>query len=140
MPTMSWRVAGRVVSALWLGFTLAFFAMITSAGMESMELEIGPFLSLEGKTATVFAQSVIAFGLVMLVLFIAQRRVGALMALVWSAFWALILPTTLVGASGASERAVVLVVVAVFCWSGWYSWTRWKRGRPGDPAQPPVPQ
>ena len=112
-------MAGRVLSVSWLGLTVAFFAMITSAGTESMELQIGPFLDLEGRAATLFVQAMIAFGLAMLVLFVAQRRSGVIMALAWCAFWVLILPTTLVGASSNSERAVVIVVVALFCWSAW---------------------
>ncbi len=134
------KIVGRVLSVAWLGLTVAFFAMITSAGTESMELQIGPFLDLEGRAATLFVQAVIAFGLVMLVLFVAQRRSGAIMAFAWCSFWVLILPTTLVGASSNSERAVVIVVVALFCWSAWYSWTRWKEGRPEAAAQASAPQ
>ncbi len=135
-----WKIAGRVLSVLWLGLTVAFFAMITSPGTESMELQIGPFLDLEGRAATLFVQALIAFGLAMLVLFVARRRSGAIMALAWCTFWVLILPTTLVGASGNSERAVVIVVVALFCSSAWYFWTCWKKGRPGVSAQASAPQ
>ncbi len=135
-----WKIVGRVLSVAWLGLTVAFFAMITSAGTESMELQIGPFLDLEGRAATLFVQAMIAFGLAMLVLFVAQRRSGAIMALAWCAFWVLILPTTLVGASSNSERAMVIVVVALFCWSAWYSWTRWKERRPGAAVQASAPQ
>ena len=130
-----WKVAGRVFSAAWLLFAVAFFAMITSAGTESMELQIGPLVNLEGRAATLFVQGLLAFGAVMLVLFIAQRRSGAVMAVAWSAFWGLILPTTLMGASSNSERAVILVVVALFIWSGWYSWARWREGSPGNVPQ-----
>ncbi len=135
-----WKMAGRVLSVAWLGLTVVFFAMITSAGTESMELQIGPLLNLEGRAATLFVQAVLAFGLVMLILLVAQRRPGAIMAFAWCAFWVLILPTTLVGASSNSERAVVIVVVALFCWSAWYSWTRWKERRPGAAVQASAPQ
>ncbi len=122
-----WKVAGLVFSAAWLVTGVGFFAMITSAGTESMELQIGPLVNLDGRAATLFVQGLLAFGVVMLVLFIAQRRSGAIMAVAWSAFWGLILPTTLAGVSSNSERAVILVVVALFIWSGWYSWVRWRK-------------
>ena len=141
MDARWWTLAGRVLSAAWLLFGVAFFAMITSAGTESMELQIGPLVNLEGRGATLFVQGLLAFGLVMLVLFIAQRRYGAIMAVAWSAFWGLILPTTLVGASSNSERAVILLVVALFIWSGWYSWARWREGSRRGRAtgiEPPV--
>ncbi len=130
------RVAGRAICAAWIGLTVAFFAMITSAGTESMELEIGPFLALQGGAATIFVQAMIAFGLMSLVLFILQRPSGFIMAIAWSVFWALILSTALVSAPSDQERVTILVTVVLFCWSGWYSWARcWvgrRRPRPAD--------
>jgi len=122
MPVRWSRVAGRLLCASWLGLTVAFFAMITSAGTESLELRIGPLLDLEGRVATLFVWGVIAFGLIMLILFVPLRRAGVIMALAWSAFWALVLSTTLAETPGNSERSVIVLVVALFCCSGWYSW------------------
>ena len=138
MIMTNWRkVAGRALCASWLGLTVAFFAMITSAGTESLELQIGPLLDLRGRAATLFVQGVIAFGLLMLVLFIPQRRSGVVMAVAWSTFWAVVLSTTLVGASSNAERAVIVAVIALFCWSAWYSWARcWASSRRVTPKPP----
>ena len=135
-----WRKAAvRALCASWFGLTVAFFAMVTSAGIESMELQIGPLLALEGRAATLFVQGMIAFGLVTLVLFILQRRAGVIMAIAWSTFWALLLSTALITASSNTERAVILAIVVVFCWSGWYSWARCWVGTPRVTPKPSEP-
>jgi hypothetical protein len=106
---------------------VAFFAMITSAGTEEMELEIGPLLSLEGSTATVFAQGAIGFGLIMLGLFIWRRRVGFVLALIWSVWWGIILASAAFTPLGLSERAIILVIVACFAASAWLALARLKK-------------
>ena len=116
-----------ILCAAWLATSVAFFAMITSAGTEEMELEIGPLLSLEGSTATLFAQGVIGFGLIMLGLFIWRRQVGFVLALIWSVWWGIILASVVFTPLGLSERAIILVVVACFAGCAWLALTRLKK-------------
>ncbi len=128
----------RILAFSWLILTVAFFSMITSAGTESMELRIGPFLALEGLTATVFVQGLIAYGLVMLALIIPLRRTGVVMSLGWSAMWALLLSTTIPGASNNSERSAILVTVGLFVSVGWYSWGQLVRSKKGGARSKPT--
>ena len=116
-----------ILCAAWLTTSVAFFAMITSAGTEEMELEIGPLLSLEGSTATVFAQGAIGFGLIMLGLFIWRRWVGFVLALIWSVWWGIILASAAFTPLGLSERAIILVIVACFAASAWLALARLKK-------------
>jgi hypothetical protein len=116
-----------ILCAAWLTTSVAFFAMITSAGTEEMELEIGPLLSLEGSTATVFAQGAIGFGLIMLGLFIWRRQLGFVLALIWSVWWGIILASAAFTPLGLSERAIILVVVACFAGSAWLALARLKK-------------
>ena len=116
-----------ILCAVWLATSVAFFAMITSAGTEEMELEIGPLLSLEGSTATVFAQGAIGFGLIMLGLFIWRRRVGFVLALIWSVWWGIILASAAFTPLGLSERAIILAVFACFAGCAWLALTRLKK-------------
>ncbi len=104
--------------------------MITSGGVEEMELEIGPLLSLEGSSATLFVRATLGFGLIMLGLFIWRRQLGFVLALIWSVWWAIILATTMVTPLGWSERITILVVVALFAASAWLAVLRLK-----DPVQ-----
>lgn len=119
-----WGAIGFVLCTAWLSVGVAFFGMITSGGEAGMELEIGPFLRVEGTSAIVFVRGVIAAGLLMLVLFVARRRVGEILAIAWSVFWALMLSTALYSSSSNAERVVILVIVLLFCWSGFYAWKR----------------
>ena len=116
-----------ILCAVWLSTSVAFFAMITSGGVEEMELEIGPLLSLEGSAATLFAQGAIGFGLIMLGLFIWRRQVGFVLALIWSVWWGIILASAAFTPLGWSERAIILVVVACFAGSTWLALIRLKK-------------
>ena len=116
-----------ILCAVWLSTSVAFFAMITSAGTEEMELEIGPLLSLEGSTATLFARGAIGFGLIMIGLFVWRRRVGFVLALIWSVWWAIILASAAFTPVGLSERVIILVVVACFAGSAWLALIRLKK-------------
>lgn len=116
-----------IVCALWLSTTVAFFAMLTSGGVEEMELEIGPLLSLEGSSATLFAQGAIGFGLIMLGLFIWRRQLGFVLALIWSVWWGIILASAVFTPLALSERAIILVVVACFAGSAWLALARLKQ-------------
>jgi hypothetical protein len=116
-----------ILCAAWLTTSVAFFAMITSAGTEEMELEIGPLLSLEGSSATLFAQGAIGFGLIMLGLFIWRRQLGFVLALIWSVWWGIILASAAFTPLGLSERAIILVVVACFAGSAWLALARLKK-------------
>ena len=84
MPRRWKNVAGLVLCAIWLSVTVAFFAMLTSGGEARMELEIGPFLKLQDSGAIFFSRGFIGFGILMLVLFLWKRRVGFILALLWS--------------------------------------------------------
>ncbi len=116
-----------ILCAVWLATSVAFFAMITSAGTEEMELEIGPLLSLEGSSATLFAQGAIGFGLIMLGLFIWRRQLGFVLALIWSVWWGIILASTVFTPLALSECAIILAVVACFGGSAWLALTRLKK-------------
>jgi hypothetical protein len=115
-----------ILCAVWLANSVAFFAMVTSAGMEEMELEIGPLLSLEGSAATLFARGAIGFGLIMIGLFIWRRQVGFILALIWSVWWGIILASAAFAPLGLSERAIILAVVICFAGSAWLALTRLK--------------
>ena len=115
-----------ILCAVWLATSVAFFAMITSAGTEAMELEIGPLLSLEGSAATLFARGAIGFGLIMLGLFVWRRQAGFALALIWSVWWGIILTSAVFTPLALSERAIILAVVACFAGSAWLAVTRLK--------------
>ena len=115
-----------ILCAVWLSTSVAFFAMITSAGTEEMELEIGPLRSLHGSAATLFARGAIGFGLIMLGFFIWRRRLGFVLALIWSVWWAIILASAAFAPLGLSERAIILAVVLGFAASAWLSLSRLK--------------
>ena len=121
------RVLGFVFCSVWLGFTVAFFAMITSAGKANMELEIGPFISLKDNAAVLFTRSLIGAGLLMLVFFIWRRRLGFILAFVWSLWWAAVLSTALLNTAGFSDLLSSLVVIFLFLLSAGYSRNRWKK-------------
>ncbi len=121
------RAISFILCAVWLSTSVAFFAMITSGGVEEMELEIGPLLSLEGSAATLFARGAIGFGLIMLGLFIWRRQVGFVLALMWSVWWGMILASAVFTPIGLSERVIILVVVACFAGSAWVALTRLKK-------------
>ncbi len=101
--------------------------MVTSDGGADMELEIGPLLSLQGNTATLFVRGTLVFGLIMLVLFIWRRRPGFVLALVWSIWWGIVLGSAVFTPVGWSERITILVVVAGFAASAWLAWVRLKK-------------
>ncbi len=127
LATQKIRAILFILCAVWLCTSVAFFAMVTSAGMEEMELEIGPLLSLEGSSATLFAQGTIGFGLIMLGLFIWRRRLGFVLALIWSVWWGIILASAVFTPVALSERAIILVVVACFAGSAWLALARLKK-------------
>ncbi len=114
-------LAAFVLCALWLSVTVAFFAMVTSGGEANMELEIGPFLKLQDSGAIFFARGVIGLGVLMLALFIWKRRVGFLLALIWSAWWGAILSTALWNSIGFSDRVAILIAVSLFITSAWFA-------------------
>lgn len=133
--TGRWKgVIGFILCAVWLAVTVAFFAMITSGGEASSDLEIGPYLKLHDTPTVVFSRVVIGFGLLMLVLFLWKKRTGYLLALVWSAWWAVMLSTALLSPSFSSERISLLVGISLFIASGWFSLARMRKKfpRPAD--------
>ena len=136
MPGRLKGVVGFAVCATWLVVTVAFFAMITSGGEANSDLEIGPYLKLQDTPAVVFTRVVIGIGVLMLVLFFWRRRIGYILALVWSAWWAAMLSTALLSPSFSSERISILVVIVLFIASGWFSLARMKikYPRPADQA------
>lgn len=129
MPTNWKNVAGLVLCAVWLAFTTAFLAMVTSGGEANMELQIGPFLKLQDTAAIFFSRAAIGIGIVVVVLFLLRLRVGFLLALVWSAWWAVILFTALLSAASLSDRIPIVIAVLLFITSGWFAWTRLRAGR-----------
>jgi hypothetical protein len=119
-----------------LSVTVAFLAMVTSGGEANMELQIGPFLKLEDSAAIFFSRSMIGFGVLMLILFIWMRRVGFALALIWSAWWGLILSTALLNASRLSERVAILITVSLFITSAWFALTLLRTENPTVSNQP----
>ena len=100
--------------------------MITEGGEPNMVLEVGPFLKFQGAGAVYFVRSVLGFGILMLGLFIWRKRIGYVLALIWSCWWAAVLSTALINTPGFSGRAVILLIVSLFIASGWYTFTRFK--------------
>ncbi len=96
-----------------------------------MELEIGPFVALEGQSAILFTRGFIGFGVLMLVLFFWRRRIGFVLAIIWSMWWGAILTTALFSASSLSERIEILIIVLLFLASIGFTLTRVKGMRPG---------
>ncbi len=126
-----WKtVAGFVLCAIWLSFTVAFFAMLTSGGEANMGLEIGPFLKLEDRGAIYFSRGFIGFGILMLVLLVWKRRVGLILTLIWSAWWGAILSTALPDSSNWSDRATILITVSLFVASGLFALAHLKTKAP----------
>ena len=133
-----WKTAaGFVLCALWLSVTVAFFAMMTSAGEANMELEIGPFLKLQDSGAVFFTRGLIGFGVLMLVLFLWRRRIGFILALIWSAWWGVILSTALLNSPGFSGRVSILITVSLFTTSAWFALARLRKKHPADSKQRP---
>ena len=118
------RAIPFILCAAWLCTSVAFFAMVTSDGGSDMELQIGPLLSLQGSSATLFVRGTLGFGLLMLVLFIWRRRAGFVSALVWSLWWGIVLGSALFSSSDWSERAIILIVVICFAASAWLAMVR----------------
>ncbi len=115
-----------ILCTVWLSFSLAFFLMITEGGNVNMELEIGTFITLQGRSAMLFTRSVIGFGLLMLVLFIWKRRIGFILAIIWSMWWGVSLSTALFSPSNFSDRITILLTVFLFAASAWLAVTRLK--------------
>ena len=124
MPRRWKHIAGFVLCAIWLSVTVAFLAMVTSGGEANMELEIGPFLKLQDRGAIFFSRGFIGFGVLMLVLFIWKRRVGFILALIWSAWWGAILSTALLNSPGFSDRVAIIIAVSLFITSAWFAQAR----------------
>lgn len=123
-----WKgVIGFILCAFWLFVTVAFFAMITSGGEANSDLEIGPYIKLHDTAAVIFSRVVIGFGLLMLALFIWRKRIGYILALVWSAWWVVMFTTALLSPSFSSERISLLVGVSLFITSGWFSLARMRK-------------
>ena len=93
-----------------------------------MELDIGPYLKLEDRGAVFFSRGLIGFGILMVVLFIWKRRLGFVLAVVWSAWWAVVLSTALLNSS--SDRVAILIAVCLFATSAWFALVRLKASRP----------
>ncbi len=132
MPTNWKNVAGFVLCAIWLAFTTAFVAMVTSGGEANMELEIGPFLKLQDTAAIFFSRASIGIGILMVILFLLKFRVGFALALIWSAWWGVILSTALLSSPGLSDRVIISIVVLLFITSAWFALTRLRAERPAD--------
>lgn len=121
----SWKnITGFILCAGWLLISVAFFAMLTSAGEANMDLEIGPFIQLHDDGAVFFCRGLIGFGIVMIVLFLLRRRSGYILAILWSAWWAAILSTAFVTAAGFSERVEIFIGVLLFFISALYTLSR----------------
>ena len=120
------RVILFILCTVWLSFSLAFFLMITEGGDVNMELEIGILIAMQGRTALLFTRSVIGFGLLMLVLFILKRRIGFILAIIWSMWWGVNLSTALFNPSSFSDRITILLTVFFFAASAWIAVTRLK--------------
>ncbi len=123
----SWKnITGFILCAGWLLISVAFFAMLTSAGEANMDLEIGPFIQLHDDGAVFFCRGLIGFGIVMIVLFLMKRRIGSILAILWCAWWAIILSTALVTSTGIYNRIEIIVGVLFFAASAWFVWIRLK--------------
>ena len=134
---LTFEVVGSVLCAIWLSVTIAFFAMVTSGGEANMELEIGPFLKLEGRGAIYFCRGLIGFGVLMLPLFVWKRGAGYVLALVWSAWWGVLLSTALLSSSHLSESIAILIAVAFFAVSAAFAWKRLRSIRLSTTAREP---
>ncbi len=115
------RAIGFILCTVWLSVTVAFFTMITSGGEANMELEIGPLVALKGRSALIFTRSFIGLGLLMLVLFIWRRRIGFMLAFIWSVWWGAILSTAFFSSPSFSDRLEILVTVLLFIASAWFA-------------------
>jgi hypothetical protein len=120
------KALGFILCAGWLSVTVAFFAMITSGGEANMELELGTFIELKGRSAVIFTRGIIGFGLLMLVLFIWRHRVGFVLGLIWSLWWGVILSTSLFNPSSFSDRLTIIVVIFLFIVSALFALTKLK--------------
>ncbi len=118
-----------ILCTVWLSFSLAFFLMITEGGDVNMELEIGTLIALQGRSALLFTRSVIGFGVLMIVLFILKRRIGFILAIIWSIWWGVNLSTALFNPSSFSDRITIFLTVFLFAASAWLAVTRLKAMR-----------
>jgi len=89
-----------------------------------MELQLGPLLHLEGAVAVVFSRVAIVSGVLTVTLFLFSHRWGALLAMIWSAWWAGVFATIVVSVQSLSDVVGPLVTCMLFLASGIYSYRR----------------